>query len=622
MSGRFVRASKYRHVFGQTTKKEQCYNNIKISGNAWDTNLVKANPQYLSVNWEAGGGGAFAVIPLSEKGRLPDHIPLFRGHTAVVLDTDWSPFNDSFLASASDDGKVGLWKVPEDFAIRTDDEEELKDIAPVKKLTGHSKKVGHVLFNPSADQVLATSSGDYTVKIWDVEAGKSKLTLNVGDIIQSLTWSANGSLLATTSRDKKLRIWDTRQQKPAHEGAGHGGTKASRAVWLGENDRIATTGFSRMSDRQLALWDIRQPAAPKEGFERLDTQSGICMPFWDDGTQMLYLAGKGDGNIRYFELQNDKLEFLSEYKSVEPQRGVAFLPKRGVNIREKEVMRAYKTVGDNYVEPISFFAPRRAEGFQADIYPPTVGSKPAMSSAEWFGGKEALPPKIDLESVYNGEEPAEASTTDTPFEKPAPEPAPKAPSPITKSVEPEPEPAAESAPPTALKGPPPSMTEQTASIKDLAAKYDDNEEDDVPDEESSFEEVAKPIERPIKQSAAPTSDQSSQMSPTTRSLGDSLSAVKDKPDDFAQASQMAASQSTEAQIKAQAKPLSETKPEPLREQLPPSRSVSGQQQPEVHESLAEIKSLLEQQNRTMNAQNETIGKLTAEVDRLRTRIGE
>ena len=60
-----------------------------MSRNAWDTNLVKANPKYLSVNWEASGGGAFAVIPIEEKGRLPEHIPLFRGHTAVVLDTDW-----------------------------------------------------------------------------------------------------------------------------------------------------------------------------------------------------------------------------------------------------------------------------------------------------------------------------------------------------------------------------------------------------------------------------------------------------------------------------------------------------------------------------------------------------
>jgi hypothetical protein len=44
------------------------------------------------------------------------------------------------------------------------------------------------------------------------------------------------------------------------------------------------------------------------------------------------LTASSDGNIRYFEYENDKFEFLSEYKSGDPQRGIAFLPKRGVNV--------------------------------------------------------------------------------------------------------------------------------------------------------------------------------------------------------------------------------------------------------------------------------------------------
>jgi Domain of unknown function (DUF1899) len=31
------------HVYGQSTKKEQCYDNLRISRNAWDTNLVKVS---------------------------------------------------------------------------------------------------------------------------------------------------------------------------------------------------------------------------------------------------------------------------------------------------------------------------------------------------------------------------------------------------------------------------------------------------------------------------------------------------------------------------------------------------------------------------------------------------
>lgn len=44
------------------------------------------------------------------------------------------------------------------------------------------------------------------------------------------------------------------------------------------------------------------------------------------------LTSSSDGNIRYFEYENDKFEFLSEYKSGDPQRGLAFMPRRGINV--------------------------------------------------------------------------------------------------------------------------------------------------------------------------------------------------------------------------------------------------------------------------------------------------
>lgn len=152
-------------------------------------------------------------------------------------------------------------------------------ISPKLDLT-LSRKVGQVLFNPAAANILASASGDYTIKLWDIESGTSNLSLKHGDIVQSLSWSANGTLLVTTSRDKKLRIWDVRQERAAHEGPGHTGAKNSRVVWMGEHNRIATTGFSKMSDRQMALWDVGNPTEPVGGFTTLDSISGVCMPFW------------------------------------------------------------------------------------------------------------------------------------------------------------------------------------------------------------------------------------------------------------------------------------------------------------------------------------------------------
>lgn len=202
-----------------------------------------------------------------------------------------NPFNDRIVASASDDGKVMIWEVPRDFTLFTDAEEPA-DVSPVAKFGGHSRKVGQVLFNPAAENILASASGDLTIKLWDVNAGTAPLSLKHPDIVQSLSWNASGSMLVTTSRDKKIRVWDVRQEKPAAEHAGHEGAKNSRVVWLGEQNRFATTGFSKMSDRQLALWEPGN-TSPIGGFHTLDSISGVCMPFWDDSCHCLYLAGKG-----------------------------------------------------------------------------------------------------------------------------------------------------------------------------------------------------------------------------------------------------------------------------------------------------------------------------------------
>lgn len=61
-----VRNSKFRHVFGQALKRENCYDNIRISKNSWDSNFCAVNPKFMAIIIEAAGGGAFLVAPLKQ----------------------------------------------------------------------------------------------------------------------------------------------------------------------------------------------------------------------------------------------------------------------------------------------------------------------------------------------------------------------------------------------------------------------------------------------------------------------------------------------------------------------------------------------------------------------------
>ena len=66
MSFRAVRVSKFRHVYGTALKRDQCYDNVRVSKSSWDSTFCAVNPKFLAIIVESAGGGAFIVLPLSK----------------------------------------------------------------------------------------------------------------------------------------------------------------------------------------------------------------------------------------------------------------------------------------------------------------------------------------------------------------------------------------------------------------------------------------------------------------------------------------------------------------------------------------------------------------------------
>ena len=463
----FVRASKYRHVYGQSAKKELCYENLKPTISAFDSNIIQANGHFIALN--SNGIGAFTVIPVDEVGKSPDKVPMFRGHTGgSVLDTAFDPFDDRAIASSGEDGKILLWRIPENYTYAKMDPENIVDVSPIATLAGHTRKVGHLQFNPVAKDVLASSSFDYSVKIWDVAQRKCMVTLQHKDLITSFCFNYNGTLIATVARDKKIRVWDVRSGEMLSEGAGHLGAKASRIVWLGNTNRIATTGFDRFSERQLGLWDATDlsKGALGGGFISIDSSSGTLMPFFDSSTNLLFIAGKGDGNVRFFEFADDDLILLGEYPSTDAQRGFAVTPKRHVNVKENEIVKAYKLLNVNAIEPLSFIVPRRSEMFQDDIYPDAPAGVPAMSAEEYFSGKTVDGPVLcSMRDIYEGI--AEPALSDSKPLQQTVESTPQPASPVSSSAstekKEEPKPVKEATPAT------PTPAPTTPAVSELAS---------------------------------------------------------------------------------------------------------------------------------------------------------
>lgn len=249
-------------------------------------------------------------------------------------------------------------------------------------------------------------------------------------------------------------------------------------------------------------------------------------------------------------------------------------------------MRAYKTVNDSYIEPISFTVPRRAETFQADIFPPATGTKPAVGAKEWLDGKNGIPAKIDLESIYDGTAPKEVPSEYKPPAQPTPAPAP------VKKEEPKEEPK----PTPVTRGPPPSMNDQKSSISAMANKFQDNEEEEEEDDEdetSSFEEISRPPQRTA-----------------------GVSRMDPKPLPVPIKTQPAAAPAPEP-----VKPVSPAKtPTPTTSSAAAAAPRSSTPSTGVEASLDHIKQLLENQTKIITAQNDRISQLVGEVESLKKKV--
>ncbi|NXF71608.1 CORO6 protein, partial [Sclerurus mexicanus] len=395
MSRRVVRQSKFRHVFGQPVKADQMYEDIRVSKVTCDSSFCAVNPKFVAIIVESGGGGAFIVLPLAKTGRVDKNHPLVTGHTAPVLDIDWCPHNDNVIASASEDTTVMVWQIPDYVPVRNITE-------PVVTLEGHSKRVSIISWHPTARNVLLSAGCDNLVILWNVGTGEMLLALDDmhTDLIYNVGWNRNGSLLVTTCKDKKVRVIDPRKQQIiAEKTKPHDGTRPIRAIFVADG-KIFTTGFSKMSERQLGLWDLKNFEEPI-ALQEMDTSNGVLLPFYDADSSIVYLCGKGDSSIRYFEITDEApyVHYLNTYSSKEPQRGMGFMPKRGLDVSKCEIARFFK-LHERKCEPIVMTVPRKSDLFQDDLYPDTPGPEPALEADEWLSGKDAEPILISLRDGY------------------------------------------------------------------------------------------------------------------------------------------------------------------------------------------------------------------------------
>ena len=93
---------------------------------------------------------------IQQTGRIDISTPKVSGHSGPVYDIKWCPYNDNLIASASDDCTIKLWHIP-DGGLKAN----LCD--PLVDLRGHQRRVTHIEWHPTAENVLFSAACDYLV---------------------------------------------------------------------------------------------------------------------------------------------------------------------------------------------------------------------------------------------------------------------------------------------------------------------------------------------------------------------------------------------------------------------------------------------------------------------------
>ncbi|KAJ8951735.1 hypothetical protein NQ318_012586 [Aromia moschata] len=404
MAWRF-KASKYKNAAPIVPKPENYVRDVCVGSYQTYGNNIAASAKFMAFNWDHAGS-SLAVLPIDDCGRKSKLMPLLHAHTDTVTDMDFSPFHDGLLATGSQDCLVKIWHIPPEGL--------LESLSNAECTFSHKqRRVETVGFHPTADFLLHSTSYT-TLTLWDLMS-EQEIFSNADhtEVIQSVSWKRDGTLLSTSCKDKQVRILDPRVELSCLKTANsHPGIKDSRIVWLGEQNRVLTTGFDAQRLRQIIIRDLRNFGEPEKNIRaRLlyrHLNSSIRCRYWNVVFSRKRVRKVCDTTIGYMEV-TDKEPFLIEgiRHSGEQTKGACLVPKRALNVMQGEVNRILQLTSSSVI-PVTYQVPRKTyRDFHADIYPDTPGYKTELTAAQWFQGKNIPLSKISLDPAKreNGEEP-------------------------------------------------------------------------------------------------------------------------------------------------------------------------------------------------------------------------
>ncbi|KAG0672549.1 hypothetical protein C6P42_003217 [Pichia californica] len=227
-------------------KRRRYYNyieeNFTLQGTQLISNRFTSNISYSLINNHLAVSSWNGSCYILDPNNLNIINTISNLHPEKISGLQWSPINDSILATGGSDGIINIIQNP------------LYENFSKLELKGHLSRINDLKFHPIGN-LIASASADLTWRLWDIEKNL-ELYYQEGhtDSVNSISIHPDGSLLASASNDNIIKLWDLRSGKCISNLIENGHIKSIHALdWRLNGYHLASGG----SDSQLLIWDIR-----------------------------------------------------------------------------------------------------------------------------------------------------------------------------------------------------------------------------------------------------------------------------------------------------------------------------------------------------------------------------
>lgn len=178
---------------------------------------------------------------------------------------------------------------------------------------GHSGSVDQLCWHASHPDLLSTASGDKTVRIWDIRAGKCAHVINTKGENINITWAADGNALAVGNKEDLVTFIDTRTNKIRAEEQFN--FEVNEIAWNNTSDLFFLT------NGQGSVHILSYPNLELQHVLRAHPATCICIEF--DPTGKYFATGSADALVSLWDAQ--ELACLRVFSRLDwPVRTISF----------------------------------------------------------------------------------------------------------------------------------------------------------------------------------------------------------------------------------------------------------------------------------------------------------